>query len=151
MIRPTPWSRASWGIKMSESPFKLLDGTAPLVYWPYCHPEAPLRVTLLFSAVMVLNCSECNQEVGRFKAEEFVAGEWKCKAGHRASFPPVESHDPPLCTLCDQQMRGVYKMEPLTWRESALELSKIAESHMKRARQLEEFWPTDYAIPVEDE
>lgn len=41
-------------------------------------------------------------------------------------------------------------MVRVSWREACAEAGEIAAAWMKRARQLEESWPTDAAMPVDD-
>lgn len=141
---------------MNETPFKHLDGTDPLVFWPYCHPAAPLRVTLHYSGVMVLSCVECNQECGRFKAEEFVYGEYKCpvcgfRFTEKVLNPSTGEMGAPVVTEFPLCHRDSEVMLPLTWREASLEMSKIASTYLKRSTALEAAWPEGYAIPVDEE
>lgn len=134
---------------------ELCGDTGTLVLGTRCHPSAPLRVELLESCVAVFYCyiPECNREVARFKAEEFVAGEWKCGCGFRMSTRTMDkdlnvgppSNEAPAC------MKDGKTMSPLTWRESALEMSKIAEAAVRRATMLEREWPEGFAIPVDQE
>lgn len=123
----------------------LCADTGTLQLFAVCHPTVPLRVELREDGVMVLYCyrPDCNREVARFKAEEFVPNEFICpNCGLRRGTQATDGR--PSCLRCGTAV------VPLSWRLAAAEAGEIAAGWMKRAKQLEDAFPSDAAMPVDE-
>jgi hypothetical protein len=88
--------------------------------------------------------------------ETFVGGEFKCPQCHFwASMQKIDEQARPIgvadvgeipkCPYDDTVMK------PITWREATLEAGRLASRWMRRAKQLEEAWPSNHAIPIEED